>query len=210
MFSFQKIFGSTDVFYGLLTSLAEQASISVQALTKLLQSSEGSPIGLEEFREARRRDKEIMQRINEELVRTFVTELEREDVAALADKLYRIPKTVEKIAERFLICAGRVPAASLSRQLKLLEVSSSTVAAMITGLCEKANLQSIKGQNAELQRIEGEADKVILAQLADLYAGSHSPMEVIMLKDLYQLMEKVIDRCRDAGNVITGIVLKYS
>ena len=31
-----------------------------------------------------------------------------------------------------------------------------------------------------------------------------------MLKDLYELMEKVYDRCRDAGNVVSTIVLKYS
>jgi uncharacterized protein Yka (UPF0111/DUF47 family) len=30
------------------------------------------------------------------------------------------------------------------------------------------------------------------------------------LKDLYELLEKVIDRCRDAGNVVTHIVLKYA
>jgi hypothetical protein len=31
-----------------------------------------------------------------------------------------------------------------------------------------------------------------------------------MLKDLYELLEKVVDRYRDAGNVITHIVLKNS
>jgi uncharacterized protein Yka (UPF0111/DUF47 family) len=31
-----------------------------------------------------------------------------------------------------------------------------------------------------------------------------------MLRDIYDLMEKVIDRCRDAGNVLSTIVLKYS
>jgi uncharacterized protein len=33
---------------------------------------------------------------------------------------------------------------------------------------------------------------------------------VIMLKDLYELLEKVVDRCRDAGNVISNIHLKNS
>jgi uncharacterized protein len=210
MISFQKLFGKTDVFYGLLKASAEQASNSVQALTKLLESPNPGPDGLEEFRKARKKDKEITQQINEELVRSFVTELEREDVAALSDTLYRIPKTVEKVAERFLICGGRVPAASLSRQLKLLEGATSTVVAMVNGLCDKLHLESIKELNGKLQTIEGEADKVILALLSDLYAGTYSPMEAIMLKDLYQLMEKIIDRCRDTGNVVTGIVLKYS
>jgi uncharacterized protein Yka (UPF0111/DUF47 family) len=35
-------------------------------------------------------------------------------------------------------------------------------------------------------------------------------VSVVALKDLYDLLEKVIDRCRDAGNVIVQIVLKNS
>jgi hypothetical protein len=35
-------------------------------------------------------------------------------------------------------------------------------------------------------------------------------VQVVVIKDLYELMEKVIDRCRDAGNVILQIVLKNS
>jgi uncharacterized protein Yka (UPF0111/DUF47 family) len=30
------------------------------------------------------------------------------------------------------------------------------------------------------------------------------------MKDLFELLEKVIDRCRDAGNIVLQIVLKYS
>jgi uncharacterized protein Yka (UPF0111/DUF47 family) len=44
----------------------------------------------------------------------------------------------------------------------------------------------------------------------DLFSGRHEPLKVIALKDLYELLEKVIDRCRDAGNVIAHVVLKNS
>jgi len=32
----------------------------------------------------------------------------------------------------------------------------------------------------------------------------------MVLKDIYELMEKVIDRCHDAGNIVMHIVLKNS
>jgi uncharacterized protein Yka (UPF0111/DUF47 family) len=44
----------------------------------------------------------------------------------------------------------------------------------------------------------------------DLFSGRYDAVKVIVLKDLYELLEKVIDRCRDAGNVISQIVLKNS
>ena len=56
--------------------------------------------------------------------------------------------------------------------------------------------------NARLQTIEGDADKLELELLRDLYHGDYTAKHIIFLRDLYDLLEKVIDRCRDAGNII--------
>jgi phosphate/sulfate permease len=64
-------------------------------------------------------------------------------------------------------------------------------------------------RNARLQSIEGDADKLELELLKDLYVGDYDAKEIIFLRDLYNLLEKVIDRCRDAGNIILQVVLKY-
>ena len=68
----------------------------------------------------------------------------------------------------------------------------------------------MKEQNDRLQYLEGEADKMMVELLRALYNGESDAVAVIALKDLYDLLEKVIDRCRDAGNVIFHIVLKNS
>ena len=62
--------------------------------------------------------------------------------------------------------------------------------------------------NASLQTIEGDADKLELELLRDLYHGDYDAKHIIFLRDLYELLEKVIDRCRDAGNVVLQIVLE--
>jgi uncharacterized protein Yka (UPF0111/DUF47 family) len=46
--------------------------------------------------------------------------------------------------------------------------------------------------------------------LKDLYSGKYEPNRAMALKDIYELMEKVIDRCHDTGNVVMYIVLKNS
>ena len=76
---------------------------------------------LDELILARRKDKKITEKINEELCRTFVTELEREDIEALSIALYKIPKTVEKIAERFIICATKLQGIDLTQQVAMME-----------------------------------------------------------------------------------------
>ncbi len=58
--------------------------------------------------------------------------------------------------------------------------------------------------------ITGLERKLMLELLGDLYSGRHETLKVVVLKDLYELLERIIDRCRDAGNVINHIVLKNS
>ena len=69
------------------------------------------------------------------------------------------------------------------------------------------NLERVKELNDKLQFLEGEADKHMMVLYKDLFSGQHTPVQVIVLKDLYELLEKIIYRCRDAGNVISQIVL---
>ena len=209
MISLQKLFGKSDVFYDLLEASAEEAKLSVQALNKLIaQPVTGQ--NMDDLILSRRKDKKITEQINEQLCRTFVTELEREDIEALSNALYKIPKTVEKIAERVIITNGRLAAVDFSKQLGMMAGAADILATMVQQLRKKMHLERMTDMNAKLQFIEGEADKLMLELLRDLYSGKYEPLQAIMLKDLYELIEKVIDRCRDAGNVVSHIVLKYS
>jgi uncharacterized protein Yka (UPF0111/DUF47 family) len=211
MISLQKLFGTTDVFYDLLERSAKEAQNSVKALHELLQApASSSTPTLDAFSASRREDKKITQQIDEALCKTFVTELEREDIEALATALYKIPKTVEKIAERFLIARDRLTGVDFSRQIALMDAAADTVVTMIKELSSKLHLERVKTLNDELQRIEGDADKLVLECLKDLYSGGCDPITTIVLKDLYDLLEKVVDRCRDAGKVVSHIVLKNS
>src|SRR2546423_13542113 len=123
MFSIQRFFGQDKKFYDLLEASAEQADASVHQLVALLGKVEhyDSPERLEQFVHSRRKDKQITQELTEQLCKTFVTPLEREDIQALAASLYKIPKTVEKIGERVLICTSDMHAESFRMHLDLLD-----------------------------------------------------------------------------------------
>ena len=61
-----------------------------------------------------------------------------------------------------------------------------------------------------LQSIEGDADKLMNELLRELYQGDVDARMVVFWKDIYELLEKGIDRCRDAGYVVFHVTLKYS
>lgn len=210
MISFQKLFGKPDVFYDLLEASAAQSRQSVKALSQLLSQPVGTAPDLDAFSTTRREDKKITRQIDEALCKTFVTELEREDIESLANALYKIPKTVEKIAERVMISRERIASMDFSAQIKLMDAAADIVVTMISELGRKLHLERVKSLNEQIQQIEGDADKLILECLRRLYTAETDAVLVVILKDLYDLMEKVVDRCRDAGNVVAHIVLKNS
>lgn len=209
MFSLQRLLGKDEKFFELLEASAEASRSSAQALNKLLNSGNQQQT-LDDFIQARREDKHVTEQLNEELCRTFVTPLEREDIEALGAALYRIPKTVEKFGERFVLCPADVRHGNFTRQAEILEKATDILLQMVKELRTRTHLAKVKDQNDQLQYLEGEADKMMLELMKDLYSGRHDPIRVMMLKDMFELLEKVIDRCRDAGNVIFHIVLKYS
>jgi len=209
MFTVQKLFSKDEKFYELLEASAEESRHSVQALNRVLVNPEKIP-SLTEFHQSKEADKRITEQIGEALIDTFVADLEREDIEALSEVLYKIPKTVEKFAERFIVSARIAKQVNFSAHVALLEKATSTVTEMVKQLRKKPAIDYIKKLNAQLQQTESEADDLILSMLEDLYSGKHDGAKVLALKDLYELLEKIIDRCRDAGNVVTHIVLKYS
>jgi uncharacterized protein Yka (UPF0111/DUF47 family) len=212
MISIGRLLGKDTRFYDLLEASAQQADTSVHHLVDLLAKidAKSSAPDLAAFAQSRREDKRITQELTEELTKTFITPLEREDIQALAASLYKIPKTVEKIGERMLICPQDLPKPTFSRQVELLDRAAETVLAMVKQLRKGMNVGTAREMNAKLQTIEGDADELELELLRDLYQGNYDAKHVIFLRDLYELLEKVIDRCRDAGNVILQVVLKHT
>lgn len=209
MFSLQQLFGKGDKFFDLLEASAEQARNSAQALVTIMRDPSPHP-SLEEFIRSRREDKRITESISEQLVKTFVTALEREDIEALSVALYKIPKTTEKFAERFSLAAGRLKGVNFERQGKLVHEATDIIVAMVKVLRKIPPLEEIKQLNDRLQQVEGAADDVMNELLKELYDGKFDPIAAYALGHLYELLEKIIDRCRDVGNVVTHIALKNS
>jgi uncharacterized protein Yka (UPF0111/DUF47 family) len=208
----KRIFGKDYRFFDLLEAGAEEAKASVGYFSEYLSTREagGSERKLDELIHARRKEKRIRQEVIEALSRTFVTPLDREDIESLSFALYRVPKQMEKIVERMSICPGTLPIAGFRRQAELLTLASESVVFMVKQLRHGADIVRIREANERLQFAEGEADKVMLELLRQLYQGDHPAKEMLMLRELYEMVEQAVDRCRNVGNAVLQIALKNS
>ncbi len=209
MFSLQTMFGKGDRFYGLLEQSAEAVRESATALHELVTHPDTAPV-MASFNASRAREKALAAQISAELINTFVTALDREDIEALNSALYKIPKTVEKFAERYAIVIDRVAGVDFAQRSQLLQRSAEVVQQMIGELRGGLHIGPIKKLQDKLQALESEADRMLLASYRTLYAEGADPLRTMLAKDLFELLEKAIDKCRDVGNVVYSIVLKNS
>jgi len=208
----KSIFGRDGKFYDLLEASAGEARSSAALLAKLLPLHGTGDFAKTnaDLAQHRREHNKISQDTTELLCKNFVTPMEREDIEALSSALYRITKNVEKIGARLQVIPHQIPFEHFSRQIKMIEEGTAAVEGMVLCLRKRSHVEVMTGNYELLQSIEREADKLIVELLGGLYQSDCDVRIVVILKDLYELFEKVIDRCRDAGNVVFEVVLKYS
>ena len=208
MFSLQTIFGSGQQFYTLLDDAAAAAHDSAKALYAMMKAADRQP-ALDAFKLARQRERTASDKIGQALVDSFITPFEREDIEALGSALYKIPKQVEKFADRYSLATTHLEHIDFAPRAAMLEQAAAVVVEMVHEL-KKMNLDQMTALNEKLRAIENEADRLMLELYRDIYSGRLDSLQMFLLKEFFEILEKAIDRCREAGVVIYQIVLKNS
>ncbi|MCY1251186.1 hypothetical protein D9M72_649190 [compost metagenome] len=91
----------------------------------------------------------------------------------------------------------------------MLEQAASVVVEMVNDL-RHMNLDRMTALNEKLRSLENEADRLMLELYRDIYSGRLDNLQMFLLKEFFEILEKAIDRCREAGVVAYQIVLKNS
>ena len=208
MFSLQTIFGSGQQFYTLLDEAAQAAHDSAKALHTMMKATDRQP-ALDAFKLARLRERAASDKIGKALVDSFITPIEREDIEALGSALYRIPKQVEKFADRYSLAIQHLDGIDFAPRAAMLEQAASVVVEMVHEL-QKMNIDRMTVLNEKLRALENEADRLMLELYRDIYSGRLDNLQMFLLKEFFEILEKAIDRCREAGVVAYQIVLKNS
>ena len=92
------------------------------------------------------------------------------------------------------------------RQVRTLVQAATEVVASLE------NLEKLKGLEPhwiKIHTLENEGDAVFREAVADLFARTTDPVEIIKWKDIHGLIEVAIDRCEDVANIVEMIVVKH-
>ena len=208
MFSLQTIFGSGKQFYVLLDEAADAAFDAAKALHAMMKEADRQP-ALDAFKLARLRERAASDKISQALVDSFMTPIEREDIEALGSALYKIPKQIEKFADRYSLALQHLEGIDFAPRAAMLEQAAGVVVEMVHDL-KNMHIDRMTALNDKLRSIENEADRLMLELYRDIYSGKLDHLQMFLLKEFFEILEKAIDRCREAGVVVYQTVLKNS
>lgn len=200
-------------FCVLLEGLSTQARECAVHLKTFVESTdaEQQAKAAEAITTSRRKSKELTGQITAELCRTYITPFDREDIQDIAADLYKIPKTIEKIKERLATHRINSVRGDFSRQIDVIVQEAEAMEEMVRELTKAGHDdERIIAKANQLQELENKGDAILGELLVALFRDNTDARDLILRKDIYDMLEKVVDRYRDAAGVALQIVLKHS
>ena len=135
-----------------------------------------------------------------------MTPLDREDIVGLASKIDDVTDVCYDVAEMIsLYKVGAIRPAAV-RQVQTLVQAAQEVVVVMRDL-EK--LRGLEPHWIKVHTLENEGDAIYREAVADLFARTTDPVEVIKWKDIHGLIEVAVDRCEDVANIVEMIVVKH-
>lgn len=147
----------------------------------------------------------VIHKVLEKLNDTFITPIDPEDIHSIAShmddvldyledaahclvayKIDPVPKEVVEICTRIQGCADALKAA-----FHALNGDKPLISHCI-----------------EINRLEGEVDKIERRAVADLFNNETDAIRVMKLRELYDLLERTTDACEDVADLLQNVVVK--
>jgi len=191
--------------------LIEQAEWTVKGLDALVAyMGDGNLASANEVRRCEKEADEVRRILINELNRTFVTPMDREDIFALSRAIDDILdygySTVDEMAVLHV-----TPNSYLQRMVSLLRDAAEEVHLAMLRLKDHPGVATDHAQRAKA--LENRVESVYREAIGALFEGPADPehiVEMLKLREIYRHLSNAADRGDEAANIINDIVVKMT
>lgn len=195
-------------FFALFEQHAQLCVDGVSALASLL-ADVGDPNGrVREIEAIEKRADSVVDETMAFLRRSLLPPFPRASIHALINRLDDILDLTEDVAQSLHLyhVTSLTPEARRLADLALesCRVLQSAVAALRTADDPRALLAAC----AEVDRLEAEADHVMRSAMSRLFRQEADTRQLVKLKAIYELLEEMTDKCKDAAAQVQALALR--
>ncbi|MEE9199439.1 MAG: DUF47 family protein [Dehalococcoidia bacterium] len=203
--------GGDKKFYDLLQEEAGNLKDTAQALTDLMNDYDSCRERVEHITDLEHRGDEIIHSIMRRLHGTFVTPLDRGDIANLAEQLDDVVDHIEEAARDMFDFQLPAPTPQAKEMAQVLFEAGKELERAVAGLSQMRKRKAdILDLCVKISTLEEQADRVGRAALMELLNDNQPFTEVMKWREVYHHLEEAADSCQGAAIVIEGIVLEYA
>ena len=196
-------------FFDLLEESARNVVLAATKLAELIEIWDNVPERVQEIKSIEHHGDEITHRIVAQLHATFVTPIDREDIAHLAERLDDVLDFIDEAASSMLIYWVDKPTEKAQDLSKIIVKMATEISEAIPKLRRSKKMKELPPCCMEVNRLENEADAIVRSAVAGLFHDKDiSVIDVIKWREIYEYMETATDRCEDIANVLEGVMIK--
>ena len=200
-----------DKFFSFLQQSASNLKDTSVKLLDLMENYENVPAKVAEIKRLEEVGDNIIHTIMTTLHKTFVTPLDREDIATLGERMDDIVDNVEEAARIMVEYKIDEPTETAKELARIILRCSETLEQAMSLLHYRGSkLLEILPLTSAINTLENEADQVTSRAMGELFNDDVPPIYVLKWKEVYTLLEGATDFCEDAANMLEGIVLKHA
>jgi len=196
--------------------LLEKASLNLVTISKALYdaltttSAEERIVLIREIERIEHEGDKVTHEIMHQLSATFITPFDREDIHELTSAIDDILDHIHGSAKRIEIYKVTNISPAMIKLAELIQQAADELYKAIHELRDLKNTNTIREASIRINSIENHADDVFDNAVAKLFEEEKDAIELIKIKEVLQNLEKATDKCEDAANVLSSILVKHS
>jgi len=153
---------------------------------------------------------ELYHTLYHNLNRSFITPIEREDILDIARNIEVTIDALDEVAIMFNILSIDSIRPEAKELVKLIVKSSSVLVEATKEFKNYKKSKELTSLLVELNHIEEEGDKLYQNALKTLFKNEKNILEVVKWKNIFDILEDVLDACENAAEVMEGVIIKNS
>jgi hypothetical protein len=148
---------------------------------------------------------ELTHRVIDELNKTFITPIDREDIHDLSAALDDVLDLIDSTATRIVLFRIAEPIRSVPEMCAVLLSQAMEIGAAVSNLQDNDHVVE---RCIEINRLENDADRLFQSAIAALFDEVKDPIDVIKRKEIIETLEAATDKAEDVANVLESITVK--
>lgn len=194
-------------FFDLLERVAKIVAEGAVVLQDLLRNFQNVSMKARHIKDIEHQADEVVHAIYEELNKTFITPIDREDILDLASRLDSTLDMIDAAANRLALYEIGEPddvMVDLGDTIVLATQELQRAVGLIRDMRQGDEVERIC---VEVHRLENVADDLMNAGVAALFKNP-DPIRIIKFKEIIERLEEATDYAEDVANILSDIVAK--